>query len=199
MQNSLESLRQLSDTTRDRSAGGEDQSQRLGQDSAESYGRVLTSPPNLSDIPQLSKGNDNQQHITKQHHLTKGQPDSLRSRWRANKSTLDKLRHQLHPNQLDLGGLGSGTGIESSANVDELSTQQQAQLTNVAIQQPHQQQTDDPNVNEFEGIWHSGPLQQIEVRHQRANEGQVNEEQQQQQQMKHRVTTSNPNNVFLID
>jgi len=96
------------------------------------------------------------------------------SRW-ISKSSLNKLRHQLE------------LGSQQAAGYDELSAQQNA--NSAAANSGAEVEIGEPG-SEFEGVWHSGPLQQVEVRQLRdagAHSAEIVR------------TTSSSREVFLVD
>lgn len=153
------------------------QRQRQLDQNNESYGRVLVSPASFSRLQHDT--NDNQQHKHNNHNQQQDQ-----DRWLGRGSTLDKLKQRLEPtNQFASGGFDSSTGN----NKDELNEQQHG--NSMAVQSTPDLTANSDSSNEFEGDWHSGPLQQVEVRQPRADSltGQIIR------------TTANPRDAFLVE
>lgn len=164
---------------------------------SETYGRILVSPPSLPNSHH-SKGDTFYQQQQQQHHISQqqqqrqhhsSQPD-LRSPRHWSKSTLDKLKQQLEPHQFDVG-VGSVGDTVTSADTDELGRQQHGDSFAVA---PPDQATDGAS-DEFEGYWHSSPLEQIEVRHARSNSGISSMDAHQTIA----PTKSNSRDIFVVD
>lgn len=181
-QNSIETLRQLQQ-------GGLDHQSSVP--ASESYGRVLVSPASLSgqQNERLADG-DNQHHrigdVRKQPSMINNQQQQDHDRW-SSKSTLDKLKQKLNTNS---NRYESANNFEQSAssengNADELSEQEHG--NSMAVHSNPDLVPHSDSSNEFEGDWHSGPLQQVEVRQPR-NDG-----------LTAIHTTLSPRDVFIIE
>lgn len=214
-QNSIGTLRQLQRDSLDHQTNGDLLAENNARGShhhqvepaIESYGRVLVSPASLSRQQQEENkehtDGDNQQQQQQHHHhhinhhhrfddtkqsSNQQQRQQDYDRW-SNKSTLDKLKQKLDTstNQFGSPSLESSSG---NGNAGESSEQQQAQHQQVNPDSSLDSGTNsDPN-NEFEGEWHSGPLQQVEVRQTDNNDATKGHTTH---------TTSNPRDVFIIE
>lgn len=159
---------------------------------SESYGRVLVSPASLSGRQHLhSEGGDDQHYQHQRIGLTSqqqqqqknaNQQQSDHDRW-SGKYTLDKLKQKLDTStdQLESASNFDQPTFSVNGNADESSEQQHG--NSMAVHSSLD------SSNEFEGDWHSGPLQQVEVRQSR-NDGSTNP-------IIH--TTTNPRDVFIIE
>lgn len=175
----------------------------------ESYGRILVSPASLSSRQQQEENQehndgDNQQQQQQHHHhdhhyrfdgtkqnSNQQQRQQGYDRW-SNKSTLDKLKQKLDASTNQFGSPSSDL-ISGNGNSGGELSEQQTQHQHVNSMVPHSSldsgTNPDPN-NEFEGDWHSGPLQQVEIR-QTNNNGAATGH------ITH--TTSNPRDAFIIE
>lgn len=155
----MNTLRQLSAGLADNRAAADRNDNQQAEPTSESYGRVLVSPARQSDELSLFSNSEQQ------------------SRWATQKSSsLDRLRQQLAPHTKPdfTGGLPAAT---SSKHNDELAAQQAA--NNMQFSQSDQNLAD-----EFEGEFHSGPLEQVEVRQIKSDKS---------------FTTARPGQVILVD
>lgn len=169
--------------------------------SGESYGRILVSPPSHP-----TENNNHQREQTGTGNLDAGgqpavsaangneQQSSSLARWPNNKPqlTLGKQRKQL---EQPINGEFDNNSNNGNYADDELSAQQHSgsMAANANNHAPSIAGGSGETGNEFEGTWHSGPIQQIEVRQTRTDE----RNESKQRDIIH--TTSSSREVFLVD
>lgn len=217
----IDTLRRLDESDNDETAFHTDSARRRQQQqseesnsrgqaaTSESYGRILVSPPNHSPDNNNNNNHHNRHHLEQTGNLDAGgqsvasaansneQQSSSPARWPINKPqlTLGKQRKQLEQpisGEFDIQPNSSNNGNYAE---DELSVQQHSGSVAATANNhaPLIAGVSGETGNEFEGTWHSGPIQQIEVRQTRADERNQNK----QREIIH--TTSNSREVFLVD
>lgn len=189
----------------------------------ESYGRVLVGPQPQTDAVSQQQQQPTDSDINHMHHFQYNTNNNNYPLTHPSPLSHDHQQHHMKPSSLDRlkQQLDQGlteSGIETGANVissnagdtanrdDEMNRQHYGNTVGVnppvtgSVGAIASGFVDDSSAD-FEGFFHSGPLQQIQVRHLRNNN---NEQETNNQQQRHtptsvRQTTSDPHDIFVVD
>lgn len=160
---------------------------KSGQTSGESYGEILVKPPSLSDGGHETDGANQVSGNRQTDLLSNSQSGSLARRpigtAGSSRLTLGKLRQQLEQATLpehELAASGSSSSSSSSSSgsssdraprfVPDEHNRQHGRFAGPSNHGLSGSGIGPETGNEFEGIWHAGPLQQVEVRQTRLDE-----------------------------